>query len=78
MYLVYLSFHALTLTCPLVLAAFFYNKMVRSDGRKLKRWELHLTVATGLFLSRTGVVIYPTVMVENYVMYRQGHSGSDP
>ena len=41
MYLVCLYFHALALTCPLVLAAFCYNQIFRSYELIMKCWALH-------------------------------------
>ena len=76
MYRVCMSFIALSLTCLLVLAAFCYSQMVRSDGLKLKCWALNLTVATGWLLFQIWVLICPTVMVQNYIMYRKGLSVS--
>ena len=78
MCLVCLFFRALVLTCSLVLVAFCYNQMVRSDGRMLKRCELHWTDATGWLLFKPLEGVCPTIMAENPVLYQQGHSVSEP
>ena len=71
-------FHAPALTCPSVIVTFFYNQMVRSDGRMPKCWELNWTVATVWLLFKPMVAVCPTTMAENLVLYRKGHSGSAP
>ena len=78
MWLFCLYFCVIVLICPSVLVAFFYIQKVLSDGRIPKLLELHLTDTIHWLLFRPVKRVCHTMMVENILLYMQGHWRSVP